>query len=134
MKSLCQRNRQRGFTLLEMMVALVIVAVALGAIIVNGGNAAGSATAMHERTLALWVAHNRLSELDLAPVWPAVGKSNDDVSMGGIEWTWNVTVQTTPDPSLRRIDIDVQKKGRPKDGRFAFLTGFIANTGRQTTQ
>jgi general secretion pathway protein I len=127
-------SRQHGFTLLEVLVALVIVSVALGAIIVNGGSAAGAAGSLREKSLALWVAHNRLTEIDLAPVWPKTGKSNDDVSMGGIDWTWNVTVQTTSDPTLRRIDIDVQKKNQPNGGHFAYLSGFIANTGRQAEQ
>jgi len=127
-------HRQRGFTLLEILVALAIVAIALGAIIVNGGNAAGAAGSLREKSLAMWVAHNRMAEIDLAPVWPNTGKSNDDVTMGGIAWTWRETVQTTADPTLRRIDIDIEKKDQPKAGRFASLTGFVSNVGRQIQQ
>jgi general secretion pathway protein I len=127
-------HRQRGFTLLEILVALAIVAIALGAIIVNGGNAAGAAGSLREKSLAMWVAHNRMAEIDLAPVWPNTGKSNDDVTMGGIAWTWRETVQPTADPTLRRIDIDIEKKDQPKAGRFASLTGFVSNVGRQIQQ
>lgn len=122
---------QRGFTLLEILVALAIVAIALGAIIVNGGNAAGAAGTLREKSLALWVAHNRMAEIDLTPVWPKTGKSSDDVTMGGIQWTWRTTVQTTPDPNLRRIDIEIEKKDQPKAGRYAYLSAFISNVGRQ---
>jgi general secretion pathway protein I len=132
------RNRghhgEHGFTLLEILVALAIVAIALGAIIVNGGNAAGAAGSLRDKSIALWVAHNRMAELELAPVWPKSGKSNDDITMGGITWTWRVTVQTTPDPTLRRIDIDIDKKDQPKAGHFASLSGFISNVGRQVQQ
>ncbi len=121
----------RGFTLLEMLVAVAVLAIALAAIISNGARYAGGAASLRDKSLALWVARNRLTEIELAPVWPETGKSDEDIKMGGIEWTWRVTVVGTPDPSLRRIDIRVEKKGEKNATAYATLTSFLSNVGRQ---
>jgi len=123
---------QRGFTLLEILVAVTVLAIALAAIISAGANFAHSSSDLRDKTLALWVAHNRLTEVELQPVWPQVGVSNDDVQMGGTQWTWRAEVQGTQDPTLRRVDIHVQKKGDPSQRVFATLSSFISSAGRQT--
>lgn len=126
--------RARGFTLLEMLVAVAIVAIALAAIIANGARSANNAAGLRDKSIALWVARNRLAEIELTPVWPAAGKSNDDIKMAGVEWTWRVEVVATPDPTLRRIDIRVAKKGEKSGAAYASLTSFVSNVGRQTSQ
>jgi general secretion pathway protein I len=124
-------RRAAGFTLLEVLVAVVVLALAMAAIIGAGVRAADAAGYLREKTLALWVAHNRLTEIELQPVWPALGDSNDDVDMGGIRWRWRVHVKETADQNLRRVDIDVVKSGQPEAGSsYAQLTMFISNAGK----
>lgn len=118
----------RGFTLIEVIIAVAVLAVAMTALITSMTRYADNAASLRERTMALWVAHNRLTEIDLEPVWPAVGKSDGDVDLAGIEWRWFVTVSETPDPGVRRIEIRVQAKGRDHDS--AALSSFVARTGR----
>ena len=103
---------------------MAILALALGALISGMARYIDNAAYLREKTLALWVAHNRLTELGLEPSWPAIGKSDDDVEMAGIEWHWEVTVSETPDPKVRRVDIGVKPKGR--EGDSAQLSSFIA--------
>jgi general secretion pathway protein I len=123
------RPRQAGFTLLEVLVAVAVLALALTAIISGGSNAARAAALMRDKTLALWVAHNRLAEIDLQLSWVQLGSSSDDVKMGGEEWTWRANVVGTQDPTLRRIDIRVNKRGEG-DYQYAMLSSFISSAGR----
>ena len=115
--------RARGFTLIEIMVALAILAISMGALITGMARYADNAGYLREKTIALWVAHNRLTELGLEPGWPGLGKSDGDAEMAGVDWQWHVTVAETPDPKVRRIDITVQVKGR--EGDSAALSSFI---------
>lgn len=116
--------RTGGFMLLEVMLAVVFLALALGAAIFSTGRFAANAGVLREKTVALWVAHNRLTEIGLEPAWPSIGKSDGDVTMAGAEWRWEVEVIETPDPRVRRVNIGV----RPKDGKSeaARLSAFLA--------
>ncbi|MGB0514780.1 MAG: type II secretion system minor pseudopilin GspI, partial [Wenzhouxiangellaceae bacterium] len=71
------RRNPRGFTLIEVLVALAVVALALGALIRTTGQAADTQYEAERRTLALWVASNRLAELGLALVVGALGVGDD---------------------------------------------------------
>jgi general secretion pathway protein I len=121
--------RAGGFTLIEIVIAVAVLAVAMGAIIEGMARYADSAGYLREKTFALWVAHNRLTEIELQPVWPTVGKSDGEVEMAGIKWKWHVTVTESPDPDVRRIDIGVKPDKREADS--ATLSSFISKAGRQ---
>jgi general secretion pathway protein I len=125
---LLRRRLGTGFTLIEVLIAVTILAIAMGAVISGMARFADNAASLRERTVALWVAHNRLTEIDLEPGWPAIGKSDGEVDMAGVEWRWFVTVSETPDPDVRRIEIRVQPRGRETDS--AALSSFIGKTGR----
>ena len=116
-------RRPGGFTLIEIIVAVAVLAVAMGAIITGMARYAANAAVLREKTVALWVAHNRLTEIGLQRGWPDLGKSDGEVEMAGIEWRWDVTVLETPDPRVRRVDITV----RPKEGDAASadLSSFV---------
>lgn len=122
-------RRSPGFTLIEVLVAVAILAIALGAIISGMGRYATNAAYLRQKTLALWVAHNRLTQIELEPTWPEEGKSDDEIEMGGAKWKWFVEVKNTPDDRLRRVDIRVQQAGGKAD--LASLSGFISRAGRQ---
>jgi general secretion pathway protein I len=125
-------RRQSGFTLMEMLVAVGVLAIALGAIIGNGARFANNASGLRDKSLALFVARNRMAELELARTWPALGKANEDVELGDIKWVWRSEVKTTQDPSLRRIDIRVEKKDDRRATAYATLTGFVSAVGRES--
>jgi len=107
-------RRLRGFTLLEVMVALGIVAVALGAIIQAAGHSANTIGALRIRTVAGWVALNAVNTVLLEPQWPAEGKREGKTDMAGQEWRWEVRITTSPgDKDFRRLEAQV-RLGRDK--------------------
>lgn len=119
------RARRQGFTLVEVLVAVAVLAVALAAVISGMARQAGNAAHLKEKTIALWVAHNRLTELALEPGWPAIGSSDGDAEMAGVRWRWEIDVSETADPKVRRADIRVRLDGR--DGEAAALSSFLTD-------
>ncbi|MEX2490105.1 MAG: type II secretion system minor pseudopilin GspI [Pseudomonadales bacterium] len=118
----------RGFTLVEIMIALAIFAVVSSALIKNVGMAAKQAGILQERTLAYWVAENHLNRLRLdahgmEPVFPGIGTDRQTVTMADREWTLQVDIESTDNELVRRIEVDVMTDGT--DRPLATLTGFI---------
>lgn len=117
--------RNGGFTLVEVLVAVAVLAIALAAVIGAMAQQANNAGYLREKTLALWVAHNRLAELQLEAEPPATGRSDGKVEMSGVEWTWRVAVAGTEDDHLNRVDIEVFRNGKDDPAALASLTGFL---------
>ncbi|MEJ2142148.1 MAG: type II secretion system minor pseudopilin GspI [Gammaproteobacteria bacterium] len=116
-------RRATGFTLLEVLVALAVLAIAMGAIIkVSASNISNSAY-LKEKTFAHWIAVNKANEFRLTENWPSVGNRNGSIVMAKQEWRWQVKVSNTPDKNVRRLDIDVQHE-RELGGK-ASVTAFI---------
>ena len=116
-----------GFTLVEILVALAIVAVALAAGMRALAQSADGATTLKSRTLALWVAQNRLANAQLAQPWPAAGTSEGDASQAGARFVWRETVSGTPNPAFRKIEIVVAEPQTP-DYALARLVGYLGNS------
>jgi len=96
-----------GFTLLEVLVALTVLAIALASIIKIAANQSLNAEHLRDKTLAHWVAMNQIAELQLTGEWPAPGKKEGTEEMGIHEWYWQRIVSDTPDTRVRRIQLDV---------------------------
>jgi len=102
---LAQHRQQRGFTMIEVLVALVIVAVALAASIRAVGSIASSSQALHKRLLAGWSADTAL--VNLPHRWPALGATRFDCPQGDLALVCTETVSATPNPTFRRVDVTV---------------------------
>ena len=101
------RTPQRGFTLLEVLVALAILAIAMGAILKAASESAGNIGYLRDRTLASWVALNKANELLLQPGLPGIGVQEGTAAMANREWRWRVQVSGTDREDLRRLQIAV---------------------------
>jgi general secretion pathway protein I len=123
-------TRSRGFTLIEILVALAIIAVALAAGMRALAQSADSATALKARTLALWVAQNRLAAAQVATPWPALGKYQGNATQAGGQFLWREMITATPNPAFRKIEISVMEPDRP-EYQIARLVGFIGNAQPQ---
>ena len=117
--------KQRGFTLIEILVALALAAVALAAGMRALAQAADGAGILKARTLALWVAQNRLAIAQIAPGTVAMGRTQGRAIQAGMDFQWAASVSGTPNPAFRRIDIVVSEPALP-DYVLARLTGYVA--------
>jgi general secretion pathway protein I len=122
-------RRGRAFTLIEVLVALAVVAVALAAGMRALAQSADGATSLKLRTLALWVAQNRLAEAQLADPWPARGTTDGDATQAGLRLAWRQMVSDTPNPAFRKIEIVVADPAVP-DYALARLAGYLGNAHR----
>jgi general secretion pathway protein I len=99
--------RHAGFTLIEVMVALAIVAIALAAGSRAASSVVGTSQRLNDVVLGQWCADNQLTELRLIDQLPAVGKTPFSCMQLGREFKGELVVQTTPNPSFRRVDATV---------------------------
>lgn len=119
-----RRSRsQRGFTLIEVMVSLVIVAIALTGISVTMGGMLNTATTLRDRTYASWIAQNKIVEIRAAGAVPELGESNGEVDYANSQWEWRAVIAETGVEDLLRIDVSVSRPGAETPIRT--VTGFV---------
>jgi len=100
-------HRSVGFTLLEVLVALVIVGTALGASLRAVGSLTQNSSDLRASVMATWSAENRLAQIRLAHEWPALGQRRFDCPQDGLHLICEENVFATPNPYFRRVEVSV---------------------------
>jgi len=100
--------------LVEAMVALVIVALGMMAVNSQLNRYAVAATVVEQKTLASWIATNKLTELSVAPTWPSVGDYEEDVEFAGQQWLCEIEVAETQVANLHRVEVSVRLQADPE--------------------
>ena len=119
------RNSSRGFTLVEVLVALAIVSVGMLAVFKVIGDTAMNVSYLRDRSFAAWIADNQITELRLSGEMPSVDETKGDLEFAGRRWFWVQKVATTPVDGLRRIDISVRREEDAEGSSLISMAGFI---------
>lgn len=118
------RQSTAGFTLIEVLVALIVVGLGMLAVIQTVSQTASNTSYIRDKTIAHWIAMNQLTQVRLQPNAPAIDKSSDELEMAGRKWRWTMEVKQTPVESIRRIEVNVRPSDAPEKSSLAYLTGF----------
>jgi general secretion pathway protein I len=102
-------STQRGFTLIEVLVALVIVALGMSALLESLGSAADTSNWLRDKTFAQWIAFNQLATLRLSGTVPTDGTTDGELDYAGRHWRWRqVVADFGYFPGLFRVDVQVE--------------------------
>jgi general secretion pathway protein I len=121
-----RRRLSGGFTLLEVLVALVVVGTALGASLRAVGSLTQNSSDLRASMMATWSAENRLTQIRLAKEWPALGRRSFECPQGELRLVCREEVFTTPNPSFRRVEVSVFDAANP-DRRIIKLAQVVPN-------
>jgi general secretion pathway protein I len=120
-------GRKAGFTLIEVMVALAIVALSLSAVVASVSQMVQAASAVQERTYANWIAQNKISEVRLSGTSPEVSETKDEVTFASVNWALSTKISATDVENLYRVDVAVSYANDEQVVRT--VTGFIGQPG-----
>lgn len=121
------RVSEAGFTLIEVLVALLVFALVATTATQVGSQYIASYERIRDKTMATWIADNRMNELRLATNFPGISQNNDDLDYGPYRWRVLTDVQGTQDPTIRRVEVTVSRylEQRPEPLSIYTLTGFV---------
>jgi len=116
----------KGFTLVEILVSLAIMSIVLGVMVQSAGASAANASRLRDRTIAQWVASNRIAEMRIAGTFPDAGSKTGKSEMLGQVWFWKTIVQKVEDDDLRRVDVQI-RRDEGANSPIVTISGFIGH-------
>jgi len=130
-----KRPEQKGFTLIEVMVALAIIAIALASLIKASGSHTNSAGYLKTKTIAHYVAMNEITEMQINKAWPNIGELKKSTDMAGVEWFWTRSVEKLNDDNdfIRSLKFTVYLD-EDRQRNLAQVEAYIANPANNRAQ
>jgi len=121
---------KRGFTLIEVMVALAIFAVAVAGLSSAMHNNVRNANYLKEKTVANWIANNKMVEIHAAGDYPPLQDRSDKIEYAGAQWVVNTKIQKTRNENMaiRLIEVSVGMENDGEPNYFATITGLVSDT------
>lgn len=120
----------RGFTLIEVLVALVIVALGMSALLETLGSAADTATWLRDKSFAQWIGFNQLATQRISGTLPTSGTTDGELDYAGRHWRWRQIVSDMGLPGIFRIDVKVEPADTATvddNGWMATVTGAVGD-------
>lgn len=113
-----------GFTLIEVLAALVIVSLGMLGVIEAVNQTVNNTSYLRDKSLAHWVAMNQLTQTRLAATAPSTDTTSDTVDMAGQHWRWTMTVSSTDVASMLRVEVSVRRAEADAKSNLATVSGF----------
>lgn len=121
-----RRGGRDGFTLLEVVIALAILAIAMAAAARASSLAIEGSERLRDRAQALWVAQNRMAMIRMSGEWPPTGETDRESEQGNAKYYWSEIVSSTANKNFRRVEIRVYTS-QDRESPAAELVGYIHN-------
>ncbi len=122
------KSKTKGFTLLEVMVALAIFASAAAVLVISDGSAIKQTIYLEEKILASWIAENQLARMQLEAQWPELGKKEGTVSFAQRNWKVVTEVSKTSQSNFNKVELTVSRQEQTQsaeDNVLFTLTGYL---------
>lgn len=117
----------RGFTLIEVLVAVLVFGVIATAASEVASNYIGTYERLRDRTLATWIAENEITERRLQDSLPEISEKTDELDYANRHWQLETVVSATEDPNIRRIEVVVSLFVDDDERQLSTMTGFLGD-------
>ncbi len=119
------KSHINGFTLIEVVVAVAVIAFGLSATIKTVSTVARNTAYLNERIVATWVAQNAMAMYELNIENDASKETSGKEEIAGVEWYWTKSLVGTEDPGLQRVEIEVRRDEKKDSQIYASLVSLL---------
>jgi len=128
------KNSSSGFTLIEVIVAVAVIAFGLAATIKTVSTVTRNTAYLNERIVATWVAQNAMALYELDIEKDAAKETSGTEELAGVEWHWKKVLVDTEDPDIQRVEIEVRRDSEKDSQVYATLVSLLPTYFEKNTR